>query len=786
MRAGSRFTAVALTVAVLATALAVTPAAASSSVTPGWESRLAEIRTGVNAKVDITEAEMFDRSKIVTSRALMSVVAHELRDHGDAAAAWDVAKVIFDHQSMDPTDEHYGMFTQNIWGNCWYGLRCYQFSVPASTPTTAGSFAAIGQTFPVSAGSHVLTFDVKDSVTATQANYHKIQALIDGAVVWERDASGGTTAWEHVTVDVGAQLVGKSQATLTFRLYQSRAVSNFPVTVSIDTVGLSGSGLDPDMESAGVWSTSTAGQGVSVDHVRNGSTEINSTSFTLLMWSAIVNSGDLSLFTPAQQAEILDRVNAASHYTIGEPHAQVAYTNARLIRDVQMMLIGQATGDTALYDQGVTYWKEWYAHTRQWGIREYGSTVYYGVDLGALLMAYAYLNDPAIRAEAENALDFFWYDIAATYLPGRQTMAGSSSREYDWTHSSGPMYFLRIEGWRTAVLPAYSTFNYQVVLAYGGDRVYHPTQDHWNLANTAPKTVEAVTDSNRFLDRYAYIAADWALGSTSDGFTNVIPGAGGPTPYDKAISGTLVDGDPGVGTFSLIPAPGTDPYGKTYPGSAPLHAPLFPVVAQKEGNLLTQLDLNPSAYRAASYTTSVLVPTAVDLVLVDGVAVDPAQLGSTPATLTSTITVRNGTACASFRILRADGIDGYVPQAAFVADSDGAAVGMARFTITQFEAETRTQLIADRAAVTVYARFGTCADDSAAAAFALATKTAKISQQQSATVHSSAVTTPEGDLLQVGTDLVERRPLFRKVNGVAIAAPSILTVNGVDYGAVLD
>lgn len=389
MRAGSRFTAVALTVAVLATALAVTPAAASSSVTPGWESRLAEIRTGVNAKVDITEAEMFDRSKIVTSRALMSVVAHELRDHGDAAAAWDVAKVIFDHQSMDPTDEHYGMFTQNIWGNCWYGLRCYQFSVPASTPTTAGSFAAIGQTFPVSAGSHVLTFDVKDSVTATQANYHKIQALIDGAVVWERDASGGTTAWEHVTVDVGAQLVGKSQATLTFRLYQSRAVSNFPVTVSIDTVGLSGSGLDPDMESAGVWSTSTAGQGVSVDHVRNGSTEINSTSFTLLMWSAIVNSGDLSLFTPAQQAEILDRVNAASHYTIGEPHAQVAYTNARLIRDVQMMLIGQATGDTALYDQGVTYWKEWYAHTRQWGIREYGSTVYYGVDLGALLMAYA-------------------------------------------------------------------------------------------------------------------------------------------------------------------------------------------------------------------------------------------------------------------------------------------------------------------------------------------------------------------------------------------------------------
>lgn len=91
--------------ALLISAFAAAPAVASSTVTPGWESRLAEIRTGVNAKVDITKAEMFDRTKTVTSRALMSVVAHELRDNSDAAAAWDVAKVIFDHQSMDPTDE---------------------------------------------------------------------------------------------------------------------------------------------------------------------------------------------------------------------------------------------------------------------------------------------------------------------------------------------------------------------------------------------------------------------------------------------------------------------------------------------------------------------------------------------------------------------------------------------------------------------------------------------------------------------------------------------------------
>jgi hypothetical protein len=761
-------------------------AQADSTVTAGWEQRLEDITDGVIAKVDETQSQMYDRTKVVTSRALMSVVAHELRDNDDPVAAWDAATLIFDHQSMDPSDEHYGMFTQNLWGNCWYGLRCYQLGVAGQTATTAGSFAQISQTVDVGTGPHELKFHVKDSVTAVQANYHKVQALIDGVVVWERDASGGTVDWEYVTLNVDAALQGKAQATLSFRLYQSRAVSNFPVKVSIDTTQLSGTNLDPDMDDPTVWSTSSGGTGVTVDQVTNGSTEINSTSFTLLMWAGIVNSPDFMLFTAAQRAEILDRVTAASYFTIDEPHAQVAYTNARLIRDIQMILIGQAVGDTDLYDQGVEYWEEWLDYTRDWGIREYGSTVYYGVDLGALMMGYGYVSDSALRAEFGKALDFFWYDIAANYLPARETIAGSSSREYDWTHNSGPMYFLRIEGWRTQELPSYTTFNYQVVLAYSGANVYHPSQPHWDLATTTPKTVEALTDPNRFLDRYAYITDGWALGSTSDSFTNVIPGFGGPTPYDKGINATLVDDDPGIGTLGIIPSVGTDPYGKSYTGSAPLHAPLFPVTVQSEGNLLTQLDLNPSGQRTTSFTTNLLIPADADLVLVDGTAVDTTTVGTSPAAVTSTITMRVGESCAAYRILRADGIDGHTPSAAFVVDSSGLDIGMSRFTITQYDVPTRTAMVADRAAVTVYMRLGSCIDDTAASAFAQATKTANISQQQSSTVHSSAVTTPEGSLLQVGTDLVDRDPLFRKVNGVASAAPSILTVNGVDYSGALD
>ncbi|GAA2907953.1 hypothetical protein JOD62_001294 [Microbacterium keratanolyticum] len=777
--------------AVLASALAVgtaVPAAAAPGgprpMTLTWEDRLDEIATGIITEVDAFQDAMFERTPVVTSRRLMSVVAHELAEHSDPTAAWEALQLVFDHQTMEPSHPDYGAMPQDIWGNCWYGVECYQFSVAPSTPTVAGASSLISRTVDLDAGPHVLSFDVKDSVTAVQANYHLFQALVDGQVVWERDVSGGTTDWEHVSVDVSSALSGSTSTTVSFRLLEKRGVTNFPVKVSVDSMTLTGSPIADD--APGAWTPSQTGAGVGVAVVANGTPEINATSFSLLLGAGILNAPQyFTQFTAAQQQTIRERFVLASRSTADASHAQLGYTNARLLRDVQMILVGQGAGDTALYQDGVDRWRDWLDYTREWGIREYGSTVYYGIDLGALMMGYGYVQDPVVREEFRKALDFFWYDIAANYLPGRETMAGSSAREYDWTHSNGPAYFLRVEDWRTRPLDSYSVFNYQVLVSYRG-LVYHPSPAHRTMALASPKIVEAKTDPNRFLDRYTYIENGRAMGSTSESFTNVIPGMGAPTPYDKAISISAVGSDPTVGTVSFVPSAGTDPYGKTYSGSAPLHAPLYPVTVQKGGELLTQLDLRPAGVRTASFETNILIPSVAEAVLVDGNVVDTSVVGETPATLTSTVTMWEGDSCVAVRVLRADGIDGHTVQAAFVVDQPGLDVGMARLALTQFESATRTALVADRAAVTLYARTGPCASFAEAQTFASQTALAKISQQQSATVHSSAVTTPGGDLLQVGTDIVAREQLFRKVNGVAVLAPSILTVNGFDYSTVLD
>lgn len=780
---GATVLAVALAVGTIAPAVAAPGGHRPMAV--DWQDRLDEIAQGVIAEVDAFEASMYERTPQVTARRLMSVVAHELAEHADPAAAWDALELVLDHQIMDPSHPAYGSLPNDIWGDCWYGMECHQFTVAPSTPTAAGSAAIASRSVELGTGPHVLSFDVKDSVTAVQANYHAFQALVGGEVVWERDVSGGTTEWEHVSVDVSAQTSGAPSATVSFRLLEKRGVTNFPVHVSLDSMTLSGSPIDDDSPYA--WSTTQVGTDVEVIVGSNGTPEINATSFSLLLGAGILNAPQyFTQFTPSQQQTIRDRFVLAAKSTLEAPHAQLGYTNARLLRDVQMILIGQGAGDAALYRDGVDRWRDWLQYTREWGIREYGSTVYYGIDLGALMMGYGYVQDPVLRDEFRKALDFFWYDIAATFLPASETMAGSSSREYDWTHSSGPAYFLRVEDWRTRPLDSYSVFNYQVLVSYRGGQVYHPGAAHRALADTSPKVVEAKTDPNRFLDRYAYIEDGRAMGSTSETFTNVIPGMGAPTPYDKPISVSAVGSNPAVGTVSIVPSAGTDPYGKTYGGSAPLHAPLHPVTAQKGGDLLTQLDLSPAGTRTARFETNVLIPGGAEAVLVDGVAVDATTLGETPATLTSTVTLWEGDSCISVRVLRADGIDGQAPHAAFVVDQAGLDAGMARFAITQFESTSRTALLAERAAVTLYARTGACASLADAQSFASQTAAAKTSQQQSATVHSSAVTTPDGDLLQVGTDIVARDQLFRKVNGVAVLAPSILTVNGVDYSTVLD
>jgi hypothetical protein len=113
-----------------------------------------------------------------------------------------------------------------------------QLSIPWNTSTKAGIFVEASQKVQIdpSASSYQISFWQQDSFEklALDENYHKKQLLVDGQVVWNGDvASDSANKWAKKSFDLTSYLQGKTSATITFRLYEQRGVSNFGIDVDI-------------------------------------------------------------------------------------------------------------------------------------------------------------------------------------------------------------------------------------------------------------------------------------------------------------------------------------------------------------------------------------------------------------------------------------------------------------------------------------------------------------------------------------------------------------------------
>lgn len=101
--------------------------------------------------------------------------------------------------------------------------------IPGGVRTKPGDFVSATQTIrPDGSGNYKLSFRTMDEGQYL-AGYHFKQLLVDGTVVWEEDVAANTTdrQWQEVDVDLTPYLSGKSQADLTFRLYEKQGVSNY-------------------------------------------------------------------------------------------------------------------------------------------------------------------------------------------------------------------------------------------------------------------------------------------------------------------------------------------------------------------------------------------------------------------------------------------------------------------------------------------------------------------------------------------------------------------------------
>ena len=124
-------------------------------------------------------------------------------------------------------------------------------------------------------------------------------------------------------------------------------------------------------------------------------------------------------------------------YRAEQHDVKVSYTNIFLMKTMNEILIAEALDDREVEAKGRKQLDDWIDYTRHAGIHEFDSPTYYSVDLNSLFMGYLYTTDPSLRSKFKSILDYFWSDICANFFPGRDKVAGSYSRDYDFLTGHG-------------------------------------------------------------------------------------------------------------------------------------------------------------------------------------------------------------------------------------------------------------------------------------------------------------------------------------------------------------
>ncbi len=130
------------------------------------------------------------------------------------------------------------------------------------------------------------------------------------------------------------------------------------------------------------------------------------------------------------------------------------YTNIALMNALDLILLGEGLDRPDVADEGYTRLDRFCLYTWRWGIHEYCSPTYYGVDIECLLLIEAFCQRERGRRQARALLDLFWTDLALNWYPGIDRLGGACSRDYRYLTGTGyldvPMWFA---GWLSGDIP---------------------------------------------------------------------------------------------------------------------------------------------------------------------------------------------------------------------------------------------------------------------------------------------------------------------------------------------
>lgn len=127
----------------------------------------------------------------------------------------------------------------------------------------------------------------------------------------------------------------------------------------------------------------------------------------------------------------LDEIFMLATKGVLNQEVRISYANIYLMKIWNLVALGEVYHQPEILENGRRLFDRWLNHVSRYGIREYDSPTYSGVDLESLLLLYTFSKDAAIRAKAGDALNFLLTDLAAHYNRRAGILGGAHSRDYN-------------------------------------------------------------------------------------------------------------------------------------------------------------------------------------------------------------------------------------------------------------------------------------------------------------------------------------------------------------------
>ncbi len=125
-----------------------------------------------------------------------------------------------------------------------------------------------------------------------------------------------------------------------------------------------------------------------------------------------------------------------------------SYTNISIMNALDLILLGEGLGKPEIAEEGYSRFNRFYLHTWEWGIHEYCSPTYYGINLQCLGLIRAFCEKPQGRQMARALLELLWTDIALNWYDPAQRIPGPCSRDYRYLHGTGCLdTMMWLAGW---------------------------------------------------------------------------------------------------------------------------------------------------------------------------------------------------------------------------------------------------------------------------------------------------------------------------------------------------